>query len=274
MAEPAVASVGDAVDEATAALLPVLDSDDLPTDVLGHSFGALLAAEFVTRMERERPGRVRCFVVSAKVPPPDPSPELTAALHDEHALVEWLVGLGGTPVEFLEDPGMRAMVLDPLRADLTASMNHQGEPARPSTPLLVVAADADTTAPPSAVESWNRYTTGPTEALRLHGGHHALFDQAERLHMALRRPGVSLFPTGSATPPSRVGHAVLGGVARWFSSGHRESGRPACCSGFDRPAAPDRHAQSLDRRRMPRRALRHSPYRTGPKWSSHRPPYP
>jgi len=189
MAEPAAASVGDVVDEATAALLPVLDSDELPTDVLGHSFGALLAAEFVTRMERERPGRVRRLVVSAKVPPPDPSPELAAALHDDHALVEWLVGLGGTPAELLEDPGMRAMVLDPLRADLTASMNYQGEPAQLSTALLVVAADGDTTAPPSAVESWSTFTTGPAQVLRLHGGHHALFDQSELLHAALREPG-------------------------------------------------------------------------------------
>ena len=44
-------------------------------------------------MERERPGRVRRLVVSAKAPPPDPSPELAAALHDDHALIEWLVGL-------------------------------------------------------------------------------------------------------------------------------------------------------------------------------------
>ena len=191
MAEPAMTSVVEALDEAVEVLLPILDADDLPTDILGHSFGALLAAEFVARVERERPGRIRRLVVSAKTPPPDPSPELAAALHDEQSLVDWLMGLGGTPAELLEDPGMRAMVLDPLRADLKASLAHHQEPPRLDTPLLTVAADGDNTAPPQAVDSWSRYTTGAVESLKLRGGHHAIFEQPELLHAALGEPGAS-----------------------------------------------------------------------------------
>lgn len=191
MAEPVLTSVAEVLDEAVEVLLPVLDADDLPTDILGHSFGALLAAEFVARMEHERPGRVRRVVVSAKVPPPDPSPELAAALHDEQSLIDWLVDLGGTPAELLEDPGMRSMVLDPLRADLTASLGHDREAPMLNTPLLTVAADGDTTAPAHDVEFWNRYTHGPVKTLRLQGGHHAIFDQAELLHAALREPDAS-----------------------------------------------------------------------------------
>lgn len=191
MTEPATTSVADIVDEAVDALLPVLDADELPTDVLGHSFGALLAAECVARVERHRPGRIRRLVVSAKVPPPDPSPELTAALHDEDALVAWLVALGGTPPELLEDPGMRSMVLDPLRADLSASLGHDREPPLVNTPLLMVAADGDTTAPMRDVELWNRFTTAPVSTLRLRGGHHAIFERPELLHAALRDPDAS-----------------------------------------------------------------------------------
>lgn len=191
MAEPAASSVEEAVQEAVEALLPTLDADDLPTDVLGHSFGALLGAEFVARMERDRPGRIRRLVVSAKVPPPDPSPELSEALRDDQALVAWLVDLGGTPPELLEDPVMRSMVLDPLRADLTASLGHDREPPLLNTPLLTVTADGDATAPAQDVDSWSRFTTAPVGTLRLHGGHHALFEQAELLHQALREPGSS-----------------------------------------------------------------------------------
>lgn len=188
MAEPPLTSVDAVVDEALSALLPVLDSDDLPTDVLGHSFGAVPAAHFVARLEGERPGRVRRLVISAKTPPPDPSPELATALRDDHALTEWLIGLGGTASELLEDPGMRAMVLDPLRADLRVSLNHRAAPPKVTAPLLIVTSDGDFTAPPHTVDAWGDFTTGPVATLRLHGGHHALFEQPEHLHTALRSP--------------------------------------------------------------------------------------
>ncbi|MBD4510995.1 thioesterase, partial [Xanthomonas citri pv. citri] len=78
-------------------MLPVLDADELPTTVLGHSFGALLAAEFAAAVDRERPGRLRRVVLSAKSVPPDPDPELRAVLEDDAALAAWLQELGGTP---------------------------------------------------------------------------------------------------------------------------------------------------------------------------------
>lgn len=195
MAEPAMTAVADVLDEAVAALLPVLDADHVPTDILGHSFGAVVAAEFVAHIEQARPGRLRRVVISAKVPPPDPSPEVAAALHNEHSLINWLVALGGTPPELLEDPGMRSMVLDPLRADLTASLAYDRDPPMLQTPLLTVAADGDTSAPTHDVEFWNRYSTAPANTLRLRGGHHALFDQAETLHAALRELGESRSPS-------------------------------------------------------------------------------
>ena len=188
MAEPALTSVDAVVDEALSALLPILDADDLPTDILGHSFGAVPAAELVARLERERPGRVRQLVVSAKTPPPDPSPEVAAALRDEQSLIEWLMSLGGTAAELLEDPGMRAMILDPLRCDLQISLNHRAVPPRLTTPLLIVTSDGDTTAPSHTVAAWADVTSAPVATLQLRGGHHALFEQPERVHAALRAP--------------------------------------------------------------------------------------
>lgn len=189
MAEPAPESIRDTVSEAVTALLPFLDADAVATVVMGHSFGAVLAAEAVARLERERPGRIARLVVSAKTPPPDPSPELERALSSDQALTEWLLTLGGTPEEMLQDPTMREMILAPLRADLTLSLGHQQPPPSLHTPLLAVSADGDTTAPPTAVEGWQRFTDQPTTQLRLHGGHHAVFEQSARLHEALRQQG-------------------------------------------------------------------------------------
>lgn len=185
MGESPVATVDQSVAEALTVLLPVLDGDDLPTDVMGHSYGAVLAAEFVAALERDRPGRIRRVVISAKAVPPDPDPTLRRALSSDDALAVWLADLGGTPAELLADPVMREMILTLLRTDLTASLNYPGPPPALSTPMLIVAADRDVTAPPSAVAGWARTTTGPVEELRVQGGHHAVLDEPEPLHGAL-----------------------------------------------------------------------------------------
>lgn len=190
MAEQPSVTVAETVDEALDVLLPILDGDALPTDVLGHSFGGLLAAEFVAALERQRPGRVRRLVISAKAPPPDRDPALSAALNDDAALVAWLSRLGGTPSELLADPALREMVLAPLRADLRVSLTHAQPPPRLRTPLLLVTADGDATAPPDSVAAWAAATAGPVERLELHGGHHALYEEAGLLHEALCGPGI------------------------------------------------------------------------------------
>lgn len=190
MAQPPHTTVAESVGEALDALLPALDGDSLPIDVLGHSFGGLLAAEFVAALESRRPGRVRRLVISAKAPPPDPDPALSAALNDDVALVTWLSRLGGTPSELLSDPALREMVLIPLRADLRVSLTHAQPPPRVEAPLLLVTADGDATAPPDSVADWAAATTGPVERLVLHGGHHALYEEPETLHEVLRGPGL------------------------------------------------------------------------------------
>ncbi|WP_231860525.1 thioesterase domain-containing protein, partial [Kocuria varians] len=97
MAETATVTAQDAVAEALAVLLPVLDADEIPTTVLGHSFGALIAAGFAAAVDRLRPGRLECVVLSAKAAPPAPDPELAAILEDDDALAAWVLALGGTP---------------------------------------------------------------------------------------------------------------------------------------------------------------------------------
>ncbi|RLY94858.1 alpha/beta fold hydrolase [Kocuria tytonicola] len=185
MAEPTPVRVDTTVAEALAVLLPVLDADEVPTAVLGHSFGALLAAEFTAAVDRERPGRLSVVALSAKAAPPAPDPELARVVEDDDALLTWLRGLGGTPEELLEDPVMRELVLGPLRADLRASLAH-GDPApRWVTPLLLVSAERDRTASAQVMARWADATAAPARALTVPGGHHGLFEHPELLHRAL-----------------------------------------------------------------------------------------
>ncbi|RKQ36511.1 thioesterase II family protein [Kocuria tytonis] len=185
-AENTPVTVATAVAEAVAALLPVLDADDVPTAVLGHSFGALLAAEFTAAVDRRRPGRLHRVALSAKDTPPAPDPALAAVLEDDAALTAWLLELGGTPRELLADPELRELVLTPLRADLRASLAHDTAPPRWRTPLLLVSAERDRTATAQGMAGWAHATDAEVAALTVPGGHHGLLEHPELLHRALR----------------------------------------------------------------------------------------
>ncbi|GEC98664.1 thioesterase [Kocuria varians] len=185
MAETATVTAQDAVAEALAALLPVLDADEIPTTVLGHSFGALIAAGFAAAVDRLRPGRLECVVLSAKAAPPAPDPELAAILEDDDALAAWVLALGGTPEELLADPGLREMVLAPLRSDLRASLSHDAPPPRFTTPLLLVHAREDPGATAESMTGWAAATSGPVRRLEVPGGHHGLYGQAELLRAGI-----------------------------------------------------------------------------------------
>lgn len=178
-------SVNSVVAEALALLLPVLDADDVPTVVLGHSFGALPAAWFTAAVERERPARLQRTVLSAKAAPPAPDPELARILDDDAALAAWVGGLGGTPAELLDDPELRALVLAPLRADLRASLAHAAPPPPLHTPLLLVHAEGDPAASAAAVAGWARAADATVDTLTVPGGHHGLLEHPELLERAL-----------------------------------------------------------------------------------------
>lgn len=186
LAETAPVTVAGTAAEALAALRPVLAADDLPTAVLGHSFGALPAAVFTAAVEREAPGRIECLVISAKDAPPHPDPELAAIIEDDGALARWLLELGGTPEELLADPGMREVILAPLRADLRASQSYVGPAPEVSAPMLLVHAREDRTASAESMAGWAQATTGPVATLTVPGGHHGLLEHPDLLHAALR----------------------------------------------------------------------------------------
>ena len=183
--ETTAVDVPGTVAEALALLLPVLDADEIPTAVLGHSFGALLAAEFTAAVDRERPGRLSVLALSAKAAPPAPDPELARALEDDAALLAWLREIGGTPEELLEDPELRELVLTPLRVDLRASVLHQDPAPRVDTPVLLVSAERDRAASAGAMAGWARAASAPVRTLTVPGGHHGLFEHPELLHRAL-----------------------------------------------------------------------------------------
>lgn len=185
LGEPLACSIAALAQELTAAALPILGADSLPTVLLGHSMGVAVAVEAALRLERKLPGRLALVALSARTAPAARDAADDAKMRriagDDTALRAWLASLGGTPQELIDDDDFMAMQLPILRADLLASLAYAGpDLSRPiDTPLLLICGDADPAARLEDLAGWAHLTHGPVSRLRLEGGHHALLTDAD-----------------------------------------------------------------------------------------------
>ncbi|MHC5559997.1 thioesterase II family protein [Kocuria sp. U4B] len=192
--EPA-RSVEEVLAEALPAVEAVLAADELPTAVLGHSMGAVVAAELTAALERRLPGRTGLLCLSARsAPGARDDAEIREVLRSDEALTAWLRDLGGTPPVVLEDPGFLSMQLRILRADLALTLGHEHLPGPVATPLLLLAAAGDEAAPAASMEGWRGLSTGPVLTRALPGGHHALLGHGPELLELLERTLFGVVP--------------------------------------------------------------------------------
>ena len=170
MAEPSMTSIRDLVESIVSAIAARLD---LPAAFLGHSMGAVLAAETARElMARNLPSPVHMFV-SGRRPPhmPDPMPPLRG-LSDDDFVLEINRRYGGIPKAILDSPDVLALLLPALRADVTALETFPAKPRPPlSMPITVFGGDRDLLAPRSDLEAWKSETTAPVDVRLFPGGH-------------------------------------------------------------------------------------------------------
>ncbi|GAA1746687.1 thioesterase II family protein [Kocuria aegyptia] len=167
-------------------------SSGVPLVVLGHSMGASVAAELVSRLEHREGIRVSLLALSAKTAPGAVDPagaadeDLQAGLDpqrpgSDEALARWLRRLGGTPEAVLEHPELLALQLPALRADLRVSMAHDRLPAPVGAPVLLLRGTADDTVDAAGMDAWCPVSTGPVHRREYPGGHHPLAGHRDRL---------------------------------------------------------------------------------------------
>jgi len=143
--EPLRRSVDALADEAAQALGPTLDR---PFVVVGYSFGALVAFEWLRRLVQSGAPEPLAFLPCALAAPHLPLRERPISALPEAALMrEMARRYGDAAVEQLADPDIRAIALPVLRADLAAreSYVYRAYGAGPTLhcPILALGGDAD-----------------------------------------------------------------------------------------------------------------------------------
>lgn len=137
--------------------------------LVGHSGGALIAAEVARRLPADR---LALLVAAAAVPPDLIDPDILTASDED--LVAGMREHGGIPAEWATDPGALAAFLPAVRADLAVAVSCRREwteADRLEVPLLALHGRADESVTGVHCDRWRRWTRAAVRVRELDGDH-------------------------------------------------------------------------------------------------------
>ncbi|MFI1160323.1 thioesterase II family protein [Streptomyces sioyaensis] len=160
------------IESRAAALASAVRELPEPWILLGHSLGALIAAETARLLEDSAGPLPERVVLCAAAPPGHrrsfPPDVLRAS--DEH-MTAYVRRLGGTDESLLTDPEFGPRLFAGLRADLDLIERYTPDSARPlKSPVSVYGAAADHDVPVESLEGWRE--VAPEARVRVFGGNH------------------------------------------------------------------------------------------------------
>ena len=141
-----------------------------PTSFFGHSMGAALAFETAIRWEQQ--GRkLAHFFASGRIPP-HKNRGTNYHKQSDDALVDKIMGLGGTSEVVFDNPALRKLMLPIIRADFEAIESYQRDSLPTlSCPLSALLGEGDTEVTESEILDWSLATVGEFDFQRFSGGH-------------------------------------------------------------------------------------------------------
>ncbi|UGQ12413.1 thioesterase domain-containing protein [Yinghuangia sp. ASG 101] len=146
---------------------------DRPHAIYGHSMGAVVAYDLVTRRARRGARQPEALVVGAY-----PGPHLPAVLTESRHLPDAefarrLVAIGGMSELLLRYPDWMRAAVDLVRDDLEicAYDRRAATAAALTCPVHAFCGDADPLVRPEAADTWRRHTTGDFRLHVVPGGH-------------------------------------------------------------------------------------------------------
>jgi medium-chain acyl-[acyl-carrier-protein] hydrolase len=171
LSEPLYSELDPLVDAIARELRPWLD---IPYAVFGHSMGALLAFEWVRRLQREGYSMPVWLFLSGRRAPDAQGGETTLphSLSDREFVEELTRLYQGMPEEVLQSPELMEVFLPILRADIAVVESYrfkEGEPL--DCPMTVFAGMEDASVSWDQMLGWQRHARGGFAAQLLPGGH-------------------------------------------------------------------------------------------------------
>ena len=181
-------SVDHLVDRLSPALAPLLD---MPFAVLGYSFGALIAYEWLRRVTPQHDARHTAFIICAGRAPQMHLREARPQLHgltDSELAVAAQERFGGLPAVVLNEPELLARLLPVLRADLTAFERYRFHMAPPlSCPIHAFGGTLDRVVTRDELAGWAVHTTAQFTLEMLPGDHFFVTAQGRAAREAVAR---------------------------------------------------------------------------------------
>ncbi|MET9594736.1 alpha/beta fold hydrolase [Streptomyces sp. NPDC006516] len=146
-----------------------------PYTLFGHSMGSWLAFETAAQLERLGVARPSALVVSGGVAPHRRGvrgSHIPRTADSDDVLVDWMRTFGQMSAVVANEPELRAIAVELLRADLAVSESYRfTEGTRATVPLRVLYGSGDTEPFDEVERDWKSLADGGFEAFELPGGH-------------------------------------------------------------------------------------------------------
>ena len=154
-----------------------------PTILFGHSMGALIAYETAHALCARGARPDLALVVSGRESPDRTMGDPAFLRLPDATFLEYVANrYGGIPIEVMQEPELRELVVPPLRADFAAVAAYR-EPSRPALdlPLVILSGIDDRQTAGDQAEGWRSRSSGPIRERSFPGGHFYLVQQMKQV---------------------------------------------------------------------------------------------